>query len=135
MVRDNVVPLRPPPRPAPGFDPRQRLGDLLWRLRGRIGRATYAWTFGAAAALWWGGFELMRYAPIGSLWGAWLAGWVLTAPAAWVAVAVTVKRAQDCGLSGGLAVLLAVPGVRWALAVGLLLAPSEPGWNRHGWAR
>jgi uncharacterized membrane protein YhaH (DUF805 family) len=127
----SVVPLRRERRPRAN-DPRRDLRGLLFGLRGRIGRTTYAWAFGLSAAGWLAGFQLVQLLPLEAMWRTQAAGWVVTAPLAWIAVAVTVKRAQDCGLNGGVAVLLALPVARWLFALGMLLAPSEPTWNRFG---
>lgn len=113
---------------ARGRDPRRSWKTLLLHTDGRIGSTTYAWTFAACALVWGGGrwaVEELLHQP------GWV-GLILTAPAAWAAVSLTAKRAHDSGLSGGIAGLLVFPYLRWVLAVLLLIAPTEPAWNKYG---
>lgn len=108
-------------------DPRRDARAMWLGFSGRIGRVSYAWTM-AGVAVAWGA----RVAALDAGWlGEW-AGLAAAAPVAWVAAALTAKRAHDVGLTGWIGLLLAVPVARWILVLGLCAAPAEAAWNRWG---
>jgi uncharacterized membrane protein YhaH (DUF805 family) len=58
-------------------------------------------------------------------WFVWLLS-LIALPFAWVGLSMTVRRAQDAGLSTWVAFLFLVPGLNYLLMLGLCLAPSRP---------
>ena len=50
----------------------------------------------------------------------------------WVELALVIKRLQDRGLTGFLAVFVFLPGVNILFIIGLGLIPGEPGSNAYG---
>lgn len=50
----------------------------------------------------------------------------------WVVLALAIKRLQDRGLTGFLAVLIFVPVINFFFVIGLGLMPGEPGPNAYG---
>lgn len=117
----------------------------IWALLspiGRMGREPYwlcfalVWTVIAIAVnLWWGSVEIeyieeriaishfMESNPLFPL---------LFFVLQWVELALVIKRLQDIGLSGFLALLIFVPGLNilMVLIVGFVPGQTEP--NRHG---
>ena len=50
----------------------------------------------------------------------------------WVELALVIKRLQDRGLTGFLAIFVFVPGINLAFIVGLGLIPGQDGPNAYG---
>ncbi|WP_349359383.1 DUF805 domain-containing protein [Stappia sp.] len=50
----------------------------------------------------------------------------------WVELALVIKRLQDRGLTGFLAIAVFIPGINIAFIVGLGLIPGTPGPNAYG---
>lgn len=120
---------RQPQRPR--FDPRDDWRDLFLRTRGRIARVTFVWTFALVSLIWLGlGYAIETSAPSDILVPLW---WVVTSPFAWMGFALGAKRFQDLGLTRWGALVLMLPGIRWAVALGLAAAPSESAYNPYGW--
>lgn len=103
---------------------------VLLSVRGRVSRRTW-WWYGVALPL---GLGMLSYALLG------IAGSTLTTAEAlvnlallWPAIAVSVKRWQDRGMSPWWVLVMLVPAVGWLVALvfnGLL--PGTPGANRYG---
>lgn len=121
----------------------------LWALFspiGRIGREPYwlcfvlTWiAFAVALRLWW--LSLPGSATLEDMVQAMMAGdYIASNPLfpilllvlQWCELAVVIKRLQDLGQSGLLALLLFVPVVNLIVLIILGVVPSRGGANRHG---
>ncbi len=113
--------------------PAQREPTMLWAmfaLNGRVSREVF-WLGNFMAGFINVGLAVNFNDPSGvpvlsPIWP------VLFVPLLWTEIALTVKRLHDRGLSGWLAILLAVPvlGILAFVVIGLL--PGNPGANAFG---
>ena len=106
--------------------------DLLWG-RGRAGRLQHLLVSAAtvlatvvAVAAWTDTHQLTGQRTIG------LPAYVAVGLALWIQSANVVRRLHDRGHTGLWLFGLFVPVVGIGLALYLLVAPSDPGWNRYG---
>jgi hypothetical protein len=102
-------------------------GALFMLLKFTIERAIFAAWIGGDLTL--GGFlrpffvdrlRLLQGAPDGVTWT--MIG--LALPFVWIGISMSVRRAVDAGLPPLLGFLFLIPGLQWALILGLCLAPT-----------
>ena len=106
--------------------------DALWG-RGRIGRLPYFLTSVAAVtamalavSIWTGTHSVTGDRVVEQ------PAYVAIGIGIWIQATNVIRRLHDRGHSGLWLLLLAVPVVGFVLALYLLFAPGDPGWNRFG---
>lgn len=128
----------PVPHPGP-----QSLVWLFFNPIGRISREPYwlsfalVWTFFAIAiTVWLRAAQITPDTPLPEAMTSFIEANplmpIMLIVFQWVELALVIKRLQDRGLTGFLAIFVFVPGINLAFIVGLGLIPGQDGPNAYG---